>query len=109
MISCLTALAEWRSTPLRAVIMLSPHLPGWAKQRPEIFATRLVTPAMVVWCPGDELINGGPVEIGKLWAAESVTLRQHSGPGHRPLPADNSDRNTLIREVVEHIIRCCPQ
>lgn len=92
---------------MRCVLMLSPHRPGWAKQRPDLFSSKLSTPALITWCPEDTIITGGPEENFKLWSTGCVQLFRHGGPRHRPLPADAQVRETLVESVVKLIVDCC--
>ncbi|KAL1520856.1 hypothetical protein AB1Y20_022417 [Prymnesium parvum] len=107
LISCVAALLERKGTPLRCVVLLSPHRPGWARQRPELFSSPLSTPAIIAWCPEDTMISGGPEETAKLWAPGCAKLCPHSGPLHRPLPANNEERAALLDDVLQLISQEC--
>ena len=112
MISMLAAIMEQRGTPFRCVILLSPLLPGYVKQRPELFKKPLSTPCFIGYAADDPLMYNdkkecGPDEVAKLWMSERVTKRVHGGPGHRPLPADKVERVTVAEEIVALIERSC--
>lgn len=115
LITALSARAERRRPgalpPLRCVLLLSPTLPGWLEQHelrtasPELFESPLQTPALVIACDGDLVAKGGPGEVAKLYAA-SQRLR-HSGPGHRPLPADRPELEANVERIKGFVHRHC--
>jgi hypothetical protein len=117
MISLVSALAEQRGTPFRCVVLLAALLPGYARAappcgRPDLFEKKLTTPALLAHAPDDELIRSkggdvGPVEVAKLWEPACVAMHEHLGPGHRPLPADMPNRNTLVEAIVAHVAKHC--
>lgn len=113
LITLLAARAEQTQRPLRAAVMLSTSLPGWTAQMPDLFAQPLATPALIAWSTSDSLLYHpetracGPHENGKLFAA--ATLREHSGPGHRPLPKDKVDCGALIDEICAFLSARCPE
>lgn len=132
LITCLAAMAEnaqqtdpadGASAPyasalrsLRSVVMLSPHLPGWTHQRPDLFAptTRpalLGTPAIVAWSRSDTFVfvgedstgdnTAGPPECVNLWQENRALEIVHSGPGHRPMPKDVTELSALCNKIVD--------
>ena len=95
--------------PFRCVVLLSPTLPGYTSQLPELFAAPLSTPALVLHCKEDTTIRDGPVELGKLWSPEAFTPLEHSGPGHRPLPSAKEDHAMVAQAITAFIAKNCPQ
>jgi len=98
--------------PFRAAVILSPTNPGWARQRPDLFASPITTPTIIAYSDTDTQTvthaGCGPKEVAKLFTPAAVTLHQHSGPGHRPLPGDPSERNAFVEVVMALLARQCP-
>ena len=113
LITLLAARAERAGRPLRAALMLSMSLPGWVLQKPDLFAEPLATPAFIGWSPSDRLLYHaktnacGPHENAKLFA--SVVLREHNGPGHRPLPKDRGECESFVEEMRAFLAAYCPE
>lgn len=97
---------------IRAAVLLSPASPGWAAQRPDLFSAPLLTPSLVAYSETDPQVCSehgcGPRNVALLWAPAVVTVFQHSGPGHRPLPVDLKERDAFVNEVVALLKRECP-
>ena len=55
---------------------------------------RLATPAYVGGCDSDPVAQGGPSEVAKLYA--DCTRLRHTGPGHRPLPANKAENAAAV-------------
>ena len=81
--SMLAARAERRGTPYRAVVLLCPARPGWARQLPDAFSAPLKTPALVGAGRQDTVVGNGD-ELATLFARPE---RRTHAEGHRPLPA----------------------
>lgn len=121
LITCLCARGAYRAPggtpttapmPFRAAVLLSPASPGWAAQRPDLFSAPLLTPSLVAYSDTDTQVctehGCGPRNVALLWAPAVVTVFQHSGPGHRPLPVDLKERDAFVNEVVALLKRECP-
>ena len=81
--SMLAARAERRGTPYRAVVLLCPARPGWARQLPGAFERPLTTPALVGAGRQDAVVGNGD-DLAALFARPE---RRTHAEGHRPLPA----------------------
>ena len=81
--SMLAARAERRGTPYRAVVLLCPARPGWARQLPDAFSAPLKTPTLVGAGRQDTVVGNGD-ELATLFARPE---RRTHAEGHRPLPA----------------------
>ena len=109
--------ASSSSSPLRSLrcaVMLSPHLPGWTAQRPDLFSSSalLHVPTIVAWSTSDSMLyvnsdpssgTCGPPECLKLWQPGFAAEVRHAGPGHRPLPRDATERTALCQRIVKLI------
>ena len=99
----------------RCAVLLSPFLPGWAKQLPALFEAPLRTPSFIGWSESDKMLlheptgAAGPTECAKLWADAACTVRCHAGPGHRPMPKDPAERAAFVREIADLIKYRCPE
>ncbi len=80
--SMLAARAERRGAPFRAVVLLCPARPGWARGAAE-FATPLRTPALIGAGAQDTVVGNGD-DLAALFARPE---RRTHAEGHRPLPA----------------------
>ena len=117
LITCLCARAaasaqEGAPLPYRASVLLCPSNPGWVSQRPELFAAPLPTPTLIAYSDTDQQVvtehGCGPRNVSRLYAPEVSSVVAHSGPGHRPLPADNAERNCFVEEVMRFLATHCP-
>ena len=99
--------------PVRAAVLLAPACPGWVKQKPDLFATPLTTPALVGYSDSDMQVitpaGCGPDETARLFSSSSVQIVKHGGPGHRPLPKDPDELARLIEAIRNLITAECPQ
>ena len=98
--------------PFRAAVLLAPACPGWVKQKPDLFATPLTTPALVGYSDSDmQVITSagcGPDETARLFSSSSVQIVKHGGPGHRPLPKDPDELARVIEAIRNLITAECP-
>ena len=113
LISCLAAraalgIAGAPPKPYRGVVILSPGHPGWAAQLPELFANKLTTPAIVGHSTTDTVATGH-AEVAQLWSGSCVTELAHGGPGHRPLPGNRQEQQSLVAAVERFVAQHCPQ
>ena len=93
--------------PFRAVVLLSPVLPGWASQKPELFEVPLGTPALILGSQTDSVAGNGPQEVANLYATARV--HSHAGPGHRPLPtAANGELSNSVKIIKEFVLEHAP-
>merc|ERR1712232_659891 len=68
--------------PLRGVVHICSHKPGWVKQTPELFEHKVLVPALVLRGEEDNVAFGS-VEVAALY--ENVQEKSHTGDP-RPLP-----------------------
>lgn len=99
--SILVARYERREVQVPCVLVCGAR-PGWARQLPpELFATPLATPALLVAADNDTVVGDGPHHMAKLFA--SPTLLTHP-EGHKPLPsADRQLLAALTRSIVDFL------
>ena len=101
--SMLTARAERRGEPYKAVVLLCGARPGWVKQfPPETFDPPLKTPALVGKAEKDAVVLDGPDEIAKLFEAPE---RCSHAEGHRPLPAKREASAELQATIAAFLSR----
>ena len=103
--ACLAARA---SAAVRAIVLLAPSRPGWAKQLPTLFAAPLAVPALIAWSDTDKVCLDGPEHVANLFEPGCVVRHKHGGPGHRPLPSAKEERDATVQAMRELIERCCP-
>jgi predicted esterase len=94
------------AAPFRCLVLLSPTLPGWVRQKPELFEAPLGTPALVTWSEDDDVVKSGPTEVASLFT--DARTRVHLGPGHRPLPAKKEELAMLAGEIRAFVLEQCP-
>lgn len=84
---------EGASPPFRALILLENDPPAWPAQMPELFASPLAVPALLV---GGQLDSPKTQAVGRLYA--NAEFAYHND-GHRPLPKDPTACKALVERI----------
>jgi len=88
---------EGAAPAFRALVLLENDPPAWPKQMPEVFATALPTPALLV---GGQVDSPKTDAVGRFYA--SAEHARHAD-GHRPLPKDPAAREELVQRICSFI------
>lgn len=107
-----------KPAPYRAAVMLAPANPGWTTQTGEAFSQPLTTPAIIAYSDTDTQVclpvdgdkgGCGPRNTAELFAPANRRVLHHAGPGHRPLPKDAAEAESVRDEILALVATNCPQ
>ena len=99
--------AAGQGAQLRFTVHFGGCSPGWQHQLPDLFATPLPLPALIVSGERDNVDGARADPGGRKMAAlcqPAAVVRRTHPDGHRPFPADRTLAMALAGEVLEFIL-----